>query len=77
MNKAVKKAIQKCGNQTSLARLVGVSQMTISNWLNGGSIRAEDVIPLSQATNGAISVEEICQSCLELSMQKGKRNGTQ
>ncbi len=77
MNSVIQRAIELCGNQHRLAKECNVSQPAVALWLKGRGIMAKHVPLISKATNGEITVEEICHSCLELSMQKEKRNGTQ
>lgn len=78
MNKVVKRVISICGGQKELANACGVSQVAIVKWLKGGGISAKYVPLISQATEGQVSIEEICQSCLVLSKLKGKEdNGSQ
>ncbi|WP_430415797.1 transcriptional regulator [Marinobacter adhaerens] len=57
---ALKKAIEIAGNQTSLGKLVGLSQPYIWNWLNRDqSIPAEYVIPVAQAIDWQVTPHEL------------------
>ncbi|MBN6068856.1 helix-turn-helix domain-containing protein [Aggregatibacter actinomycetemcomitans] len=65
MNKVICKAIQECGDRETLAKACNVSLMTVSNWLRGSGIGGKYIKPISDATNGKITVDEILQSLSE------------
>jgi len=49
--RAVHRAIQKAGGQTALAKLAGVSQQRVSDWLRDGIIGSlDDVLSVEKAT---------------------------
>ncbi len=62
MNKVIDKAITLCGGRDKLATACGVSVMTVGNWVRGLGIKAKHIKPISDATNGEISTDEILQS---------------
>jgi DNA-binding transcriptional regulator YdaS (Cro superfamily) len=50
-----KRAIEHCGSQQKLARKIGLSQMRVSQLLNGDTPpRAEYAVAIEQATSGAV-----------------------
>ncbi|HHE3465270.1 helix-turn-helix domain-containing protein [Pasteurella multocida] len=61
-NKTIEKAISICGSQLRLAQECGVSQVSVSFWLNGGGIGAKYIPLIAKATNGKISEIEILKS---------------
>lgn len=61
MNQSIEKAIEICGSQSALARACGVSQPTVNLWLNGGGISAEYLLKIESATNGQVTIREICE----------------
>ncbi|HHW7518436.1 TPA: transcriptional regulator [Mannheimia haemolytica] len=61
MNQSIEKAIAICGSQSALARACGVSQPTVNLWLNGGGISAEYLLKIEAATNGQVTIREICE----------------
>lgn len=61
MNKSIKKAIDIIGSQSSLAKFCGVSQGAVQKWLNGGGISAEYLLKIESATNGQVTIREICE----------------
>lgn len=73
-NPVIKKAISICGSQVKLSQLCGVSQVTISHWLNGGGIKAKHIKSISNATNGKISTDEILQSLVAHNLSHETRN---
>ena len=62
MNKVIDKAIKECGSRENLASSCGVSIMTVCNWLRGSGIGGKFIKPISDSTNGAVTVDEILQS---------------
>ncbi|HEB5663925.1 TPA: helix-turn-helix domain-containing protein, partial [Mannheimia haemolytica] len=44
-----------------LAEACGVSQPTVLKWLNGGGISAEYLLKIEAATNGQVTIREICE----------------
>ena len=65
MNKVINKVIEECGSREALARACNVSLMTVSNWLRGSGIGGKYIKPISEATNGTVTVDEILQSLSE------------
>lgn len=65
MNKVIEKAISSCGGRDKLATACGVSVMTVGNWARGLGIKAKHIKPISDATNGEVSIDEILQSVTE------------
>ncbi|UWZ92704.1 helix-turn-helix domain-containing protein [[Pasteurella] aerogenes] len=65
MDKVINKAITLCGGRDKLAIACGVSEMTVGNWVRGLGIRAKHIKPISDATNGKVSIDEILQSLTE------------
>lgn len=65
MNKIIQKAISLCGNQQALAEKCGVTQSTISFWLNGKGISGKYISKIAAATDYQISESEILQSLAE------------
>lgn len=57
--KAIQKAVEICGSQTALAAACGVSQPSVTKWLNGGGISARYIPRIVKATNGAVSTEQL------------------
>lgn len=62
MNKTIKKAIEHCGGQNTLAKLCNTSQQTVSKWLNGGGINAKYIPLIAKATDGKVTETAILQS---------------
>ncbi|WP_410679052.1 YdaS family helix-turn-helix protein [Avibacterium paragallinarum] len=58
-NKTILDIITIAGSQQKLADLCGVSQMTISKWLNGGGINARYIPLLARASQGKFTPEDI------------------
>lgn len=65
MNKVISKAIEECGGREALAKACDVSVMTVSNWVRGSGIGGKYIKPISDATNGKVTVEDILQSLSE------------
>uniref|UniRef100_UPI001F2FCB8D YdaS family helix-turn-helix protein n=1 Tax=Xenorhabdus sp. Sc-CR9 TaxID=2584468 RepID=UPI001F2FCB8D len=59
MNLHVKRAIEITGSQASLARACGVTQPAVYRWLNGSRIKADYVMAIVEATNGAVQAHEL------------------
>ncbi|WP_423729160.1 helix-turn-helix domain-containing protein [Histophilus somni] len=59
MDKNIKKTINLVGTQTKLAKLCGVSQPSISIWLNGGKMDVKYIPSLIKATNGEVTPEDL------------------
>jgi len=59
MNKTIMNIIAISGSQQKLADFCGVSQMTVSKWLNGGGINARYIPLLAQASKGEYTIEDI------------------
>ncbi|MBE4575509.1 transcriptional regulator [Vibrio navarrensis] len=57
---AIELATELVGGQTSLAKLLGVKQSHVWNWINRKhQAPAKYICAISQATNGRVSVEEL------------------
>jgi len=57
---ALSKAIAIVGGQTQLARLLGVKQANVWNWLNkAGRVPGEFVLPIERATGGQVGRHEL------------------
>lgn len=61
MNESIKKAVSILGSQTNLANACGVTQGAVQKWLNGGGISAEYLLKIESATNGQVTIREICE----------------
>lgn len=59
--KVIQKAVEICGSQTALAAACGVSQPSVTKWLNGGGISAEYLLKIEAATNEQVTIREICE----------------
>lgn len=61
MNQALARAVGIAGSQSALARIVGVRQMHVWNWLNRGTKRVpgEYVIPIARATGWRVTPHEL------------------
>lgn len=60
MNETIKIAIDIVGTQKKLAEACGVSQAAVQKWLHGKSkVAPENVLPLVEATNGAVRAHQI------------------
>lgn len=56
----LEKAIELAGGQSSLARLINVSQPRISNWLNRDKkVPAEYVYPIVNAVGGKVTAHDL------------------
>lgn len=55
----IERAIRLAGSQANLARLIGVTQQTISNWKDGAVIRAEFCSAIERETEGAITRRDL------------------
>jgi DNA-binding transcriptional regulator YdaS (Cro superfamily) len=57
---AILKAVEVTGGQTALAKLLGVKQSHIWNWINRRQqAPAKYIRAISNATNGLVSVDEL------------------
>ncbi|HGO5854836.1 TPA: transcriptional regulator [Mannheimia haemolytica] len=61
MSKSIKRAVAILGGQSNLARACGVTQGAVQKWLNGGGISAEYLLKIEAATNGQVTIREICE----------------
>ena len=61
-NQVIEKAISICGSQAKLSQMCGVSQVSVSFWLNGGGISAKYIPLIARATKGKVSEIEILKS---------------
>nr|DAY23691.1 MAG TPA: Putative antitoxin of bacterial toxin-antitoxin system, YdaS/YdaT [Caudoviricetes sp.] len=59
MNKAIEKAVSSIGSQQILAKECGVSQQTVSLWLNGAKMDVKYIPAIIKATNGAVKPEDL------------------
>jgi len=59
MNKAIEKAISGIGSQQILAKQCGVSQHTVSLWLNGGKMDVKYIPAIIKATEGKVRAEDL------------------
>ena len=59
MNKAIEKAISGIGSQQILAKQCGVSQQTVSLWLNGGKMDVKYIPAIIKATEGKVRAEDL------------------
>lgn len=59
MNKAIEKAISGIGSQQILAKECGVSQQTVSLWLNGGKMDVKYIPAIIKATEGKVRAEDL------------------
>jgi len=57
MKNPLQKAVEIAGGQTCLAKLIGIRQSHVWNWLNRslGVVPAEYCIKIEQATNGSVT----------------------
>lgn len=55
---ALQRAIDHFGNQSALARAIGVTPQMVTNWKDRG-IPAEQAVKIEHATSGAITVREL------------------
>ncbi len=62
ITKLIKKAVKICGSQNNLAKLTGISQVSISKVLKGGGINAKYIQAISDATNNQITVEQLVKA---------------
>jgi DNA-binding transcriptional regulator YdaS (Cro superfamily) len=46
----IERAVEKAGGQIALAKLTGVSYQAVQKWLRTGSVPAERVLPIEEAT---------------------------
>jgi DNA-binding transcriptional regulator YdaS (Cro superfamily) len=56
---ALKRAISLAGGQSALARAIGHSPQTISNWVSRGNVPAEHCPAIEAATLGAVRCEDL------------------
>lgn len=61
LNKKIEEAVKIVGTQAKLAEICGVSQNAVSLWLKGGGISAEYLLKIESATNGQVTIREICE----------------
>jgi DNA-binding transcriptional regulator YdaS (Cro superfamily) len=55
MKTFIEKAVDVCGGQTALAKIIGKSQNHVWNWVHRDSkVPAESCIPIEKATDGAV-----------------------
>lgn len=66
MNVKIEKAIKFFGSQAKLAEACGVSQYSVSLWLNGGEYSAKYAARIEKATHGEITAKELCQALDEI-----------
>lgn len=56
---ALMRAIQHVGSQSGLARYIGSTPQTVSNWIKRGNVPAEHCPAIERATGGKVRCEEI------------------
>lgn len=61
MSDVIAKAIKICGSQISLAKSCGASQSAVSLWLKGGGIDSKYLLRIERATNGEVTIRDICE----------------
>lgn len=54
INVHIQIAIKIAGGQAALARACGVSQPAVFRWLNGSRVKADHVMSIVKASNGAV-----------------------
>ncbi|MBN6074870.1 helix-turn-helix domain-containing protein [Aggregatibacter actinomycetemcomitans] len=59
INEKFVKAVLGIGSQQVLARECGVSQQTVSLWVNGGKMDVKHIPAIIKATNGAVKPEDL------------------
>lgn len=59
MNCHIQTAIEILGGQAALARACGVSQPAVFRWLHGRRVKADLVMSIVKATNGAVKAHQI------------------
>ncbi|EKS9798257.1 MULTISPECIES: transcriptional regulator [Burkholderia] len=55
----IERAISIATSQSALAKAIGVTQQTISNWKEGGAIRPEHCSAIERFTGGAVTRPEL------------------
>ena len=60
MNVLIEQAVNILKSQSALARACNVSQPTVNLWLKGGEYSAKYAARIEQATQGAITAQELC-----------------
>ncbi|AWI51389.1 transcriptional regulator [Actinobacillus porcitonsillarum] len=61
MNTKIKEAIEYCGSKIALARACGVTHGAVNKWLKGGGIDSKYLLRIEQATEGKVTIREICE----------------
>jgi len=60
MNQAVKQAADILGNQSKLAEKIGISRVTVNQWVTGTNpIPLERCLQVERATNGQVRCEQL------------------
>lgn len=60
MQSPLERAVAKLGDQSKLARAIGVKQAHVWYWLNKAKqVPAEHVLPIERATEGAVTRHEL------------------
>ena len=60
ISQAVSRAVQAAGNQADLASLLGVSQQSVSAWLQGRSrVPADKAILIERVTKGVVKLSDV------------------
>jgi DNA-binding transcriptional regulator YdaS (Cro superfamily) len=56
---AIRKAVDYCGGQTQLARVIGVRQQNVAWWLKTGKTAPEKCRDIQLATDGHVTVWDL------------------
>lgn len=62
LNREIAKAVNLVGSQAKLAELCGVSHTAVKKWLKGGGIDGKHLLSIEQATEGKVTIREICEA---------------
>ncbi|SSX60354.1 Cro/CI family transcriptional regulator [Actinobacillus lignieresii] len=49
------------GSQAKLASACGVSHTAVKKWLRGGGIEAKYLLRIERATNGQVTIRDVCE----------------
>ena len=73
---ALKRAIEKAGGQSALARACGVKQGHVWHWLNKSlRVPAEHVLAVEAATGGSVTRHDLRPDIFEKARSRSKRTG--
>ncbi len=59
INPHIKKAVDIAGSQAALARACGVTPAAVFHWLHGRRVKADHVMSIVRAANGAVKPYQI------------------